>query len=98
MFTFNVILGYQGLLFWDFLRFFFFFKFFFFSIRPTEATQYQETHSTLLINEKKGGVASSEKKDARALKDMLAIFTNQNLSITFVKFHLNVIFTSLLFS
>ena len=97
MFTFNVILGYQGLLFRDFLRFFFF-KVFFFSIRPTEATQYQETHSTLLINEKKGGVASSEKKDARALKDMLAIFTNQNLSITFVKFHLNVIFTSLLFS
>ena len=35
MLTSNVILGYQGLLFRDFLRFFFSF-FFFFSIRPTD--------------------------------------------------------------
>ena len=44
MLTFNVILGYQGVLFRDF-----FFRFFFQSDRPT---QYLETHSTL--NEKKG--------------------------------------------
>ena len=51
MFTFNVILGYQGLLFRDFLWSFFFLGVFFFqSDRPT---QYKETHSTL--NEKKGG-------------------------------------------
>ena len=49
MLTFNVILGYQGLLFQDFF-FFLFFRFFFQSDRPT---QYQETHSTL--NEKKRG-------------------------------------------
>ena len=48
MLTFNVVLGYQGLLFLDFLCFFFSF-FIFQSDRPT---QYQETHSTL--NEKKG--------------------------------------------
>ena len=48
MLTFNVVLGYQGLLFWDCLWFFFSF-FFFQSNRPT---QYQETHATL--NEKKG--------------------------------------------
>ena len=46
MLTFNVILGYQGLLFRDFL--WIFFCFFFQSDRPT---QYQETHLTL--NEKK---------------------------------------------
>ena len=51
MLTFNVVLGYQGLLFRDFL--WFFFKVFFFSIRPT--TQYQETHST--VNEEKKGMA-----------------------------------------
>ena len=52
MLTFNVILGYQGLLFrytpCDFFKVFFFF---FFSIRPTD--QHQETHSTL--NERKRG-------------------------------------------
>ena len=48
MLTFNVILGYQGLLFEDSLGFFFQ-VFFFQSDRPT---QYLETHSTL--NEKKG--------------------------------------------
>ena len=36
MLTFNVILGYQGLLFWDFLLFINFFRFFFFSIRLTD--------------------------------------------------------------
>ena len=52
MLTFNVILGYQGLLFQDFLRLFCFLGFFFFN--PTDRpTQYQETHSTL--NEKKKG-------------------------------------------
>ena len=52
MLTFNVILGYQGILFRDFLWFFFlvFFSFFFQTERPT---QYQETHSTL--NEEKKG-------------------------------------------
>ena len=49
MLTFNVILGYQGLLFQEVLRFFFL-GFFFQSNRPT---QYQEMHSTL--NEKKRG-------------------------------------------
>ena len=48
MLTFNVVLAYQGLLFWDFLWFFFSF-FFFQSDRPT---QYQET-----LNEKKRGMA-----------------------------------------
>ena len=51
MLTFNVIPGYQGLLFGDFLWFFFLGFFFFFqSDRPT---QHLETHSTL--NEKKKG-------------------------------------------
>ena len=50
MLTFNVILGYQGLLFQDFLRLFCLLGFFFQSDRPT---QYQETHSTL--NEKQRG-------------------------------------------
>ena len=50
MLTFNVILGYQGLLFQDFLRPFCLLGFFFQSDRPT---QYQETHSTL--NEKQRG-------------------------------------------
>ena len=50
MLFFNVILGYQGLLFRDFL--WFFLGFFFQSDRPT---QYQEMHSTL--NEKKKGDA-----------------------------------------
>ena len=40
MLSFNVILGYQGLLFRDFL--WFFFSFFFF--RYDQPTQYQETH------------------------------------------------------
>ena len=48
MLTFNVPLGYQGLLFRDFLCFCF--RFFFQSDRPT---QYQETHST--VNEEKNG-------------------------------------------
>ena len=51
MLTFNVIQGYQGLRFPEFLCFFLGF-FFFQSDRPT---QYQETSSTL--NEKKGGMA-----------------------------------------
>ena len=46
MVTFNVVLGNQGLLFRDFLRFSFFFQ----SDRPT---QYQETHS-MLKQKKKG--------------------------------------------
>ena len=49
MLTFNVVLGYQGLLFWDFLWFFFLVSFF----QSNQPTQYQETHATL--NEKKGG-------------------------------------------
>ena len=50
MLNFIDVMGYQGLLFRDFLVFF---RFFFFqSDRPT---QYQKTHSTL--NEKKGGMA-----------------------------------------
>ena len=83
---------------------FFFFRFFFFSIQPTEETQYQETHSTLLINEKKKAEWPHQKRKMRGhWKTCLQYWgtlksTNQNLSITFVKFHLNVIFTSLLFS
>ena len=50
MLTFNVILGYKGLQFQDFLRLFCLLGFFFQSDRPT---QYQETHSTL--NEKQRG-------------------------------------------
>ena len=48
MLTFNIILGYQGLLFLDFLIFVF--SFFFQSDWPT---QYQEMQLTL--NEEKGG-------------------------------------------
>ena len=48
MLTFNIVLGYQGLLFRDFL--WFFFRFFFQSDRPT---QYQETHWT--VNKEKKG-------------------------------------------
>ena len=59
MFTFNVILGYQGLLFRDSCDLFFFLGVFFFQFdRPT---QYQETHSTL--NEKKGGDGVISDKD-----------------------------------
>ena len=47
MLTFNVVLGYQGLLFRDFLWFFLGFSF-----QPDWPTQYQETH--LALNEKKG--------------------------------------------
>ena len=50
MLTFNVVLGYQGLLFRDFL-WFCFLVFFFQSDRPT---QYQETHSTLNEEKKRG--------------------------------------------
>ena len=49
MLTFNVILGYQSFIFWDFL--WFFLKVFFQSDRPT---QYQETHSTLHEKKKRG--------------------------------------------
>ena len=56
MLTFNVVLGYQGILFQDFL--WIFFRCFFFLIRPT---QYQETHSTL--NEtNKDGLKKKEKE------------------------------------
>ena len=55
MLTFNVILGYQGLLFRDFL--WFFLGFLFQSYRPI---QYQEMHWTL--NEKKGDGLKYEKK------------------------------------
>ena len=51
--TFNVFLGYQGTLFWNFL-WLFFDVFFFQSDRPT---QYQETHSTL--NKKGDGLISN---------------------------------------
>ena len=54
MLTFNVILGYQGLLLRDDL---FFCCFSFQSDRPT---QYQETHSTL--TKKKGGMALCEQR------------------------------------
>ena len=58
MLTFNVVLGYQGLLFRDFL--WFFFSFFFQSDRPT---QLQETHSTVNEEEKGDGLAAkSEEK------------------------------------
>ena len=51
MLTFNVVLGYQGLLFRDFLWFFWVFFFF----QSDWLTQYQETHST--VNEEKKGMA-----------------------------------------
>ena len=50
MLTFNVILGYQGLLFCDFLLFFL--SFFFF--QSDRLTQYQETHLTLNERMKRG--------------------------------------------
>ena len=49
MLTFNIVLGYQGLLFRDF--FWFFFRCFCFSIQLTDP--YQETHST--VNKEKKG-------------------------------------------
>ena len=57
MLTFNVVLGYQGILFQDFLWIFFFGVFFL--IRPT---QYQETHSTLNEKKKKDGLMKKEKE------------------------------------
>ena len=51
MLTFNVVLGYQGILFQDFLWIFFLGFFFFQSDRPT---QYQETHSIDAKRKKKG--------------------------------------------
>ena len=53
MLTFNVILGYQGLLFCDFLLFFL--SFFFF--QPDWLTQYQETHLTLNERTEEMGMA-----------------------------------------
>ena len=53
--TFNVILGYQGLLFRDSLWFFFFTIFF---SNPTDRpTQHQETHSTLNEKKKRDGLS-----------------------------------------
>ena len=54
MLTFNVVLGYQGLLFRDFL--WFFFRFFFF--QSDQPIQYQETYS--MVNEEKKGDGLSE--------------------------------------
>ena len=53
MLTFHVVLGYQGLLIWDFLWFFFF--------QSNRPTQYQETHP--MINEKKKGDGLTQKKN-----------------------------------
>ena len=66
MLTFNVILGYQGLLFRDLL--WFFLGFLFQSYRPI---QYQEMHWTL--NEKKGDGLNYEKK-----KDFICFSSHPN--------------------
>ena len=53
MLTFNVVLGYQGLLCRDFLWIFLEFFFFFFFNPTDRSTQHQKTHSTL--NDKRRG-------------------------------------------
>ena len=64
MLTFNVVLGYQGILFQDFL--WIFFQFFFFNPidRPT---QYQGQHSTL--NEKKESDGLTARIQIPAIQD-----------------------------
>ena len=61
MLTFSVVLGYQGLLFrdflWFFLKFFLLLLLFFVCFQSDRPTQYQETHST--VNEEKKGDGQS---------------------------------------
>ena len=71
--TFNVVLGYQDLLFRDVLLFFL--VFFFQSDRPT---QYQETHST--VNEEKKGDGLSKREFFSCIRPLFILILDETLS------------------
>ena len=71
--TFNVVLGYQDLLFRDFLLFFL--VFFFQSDRPTH---YQETHST--VNEEKKGDGLSKREFFSCIRPLFIPILDETLT------------------